>query len=386
MKKDKPTHQKIFILDSNVLMRQMISNILRKMKSASINYSFSTTDSKKVLDNIGKVKPDLIFLGLDHTISKEMRLLKVIRDAVPAIPVVLLTPLNQEGASAALEGLKLGAVDYITKPGKSLSPILSAVHFQKRVVPIVQNLSELNRELLSSMEPVRESMHEVTKVSDQKSGQFSGSIDLVVIAGCTGGVHALFRLISGLPDEMPVPVIIIQHMPKIYTSELAKQLDKITAMNVREAQKDSPLIPGQIYLAPGGYHTVVKNTGNRRIISIHRGPREHKSRPSIDVLLRSTAHTCNQRVLGVFLSGAGSDGMKGARYILEAGGKIILQDKVSSLLWKLPQYISDLKPSLSKFPADKLGREIMNVIEKPRVKKFSGHRAESESHWNWDAG
>ncbi|CAN5334263.1 chemotaxis response regulator protein-glutamate methylesterase [soil metagenome] len=381
MAKKNPPSLNVLIIDKHVLIRQTVSNILRKMNGMNAIHSVSSIDEKFAKSDISRIQPDVIILGMDTPDSKEMKILSIIRDKYPIIPVVLLTPLNGIGATTALKGLKMGAVEFITKPDKNVGVMLATRHFRKRIVPLMNIIHDLNTSFLLANRSSEQTVLVVNKVSDKKPQKTSNSVELMVVAGCTGGVLSLFDLISNLPDEIPVPIIIIQHMPKIYTRKLAEELDKITPMNVREAQNDSPLIPGQIYLAPGAYHTEVRNEGNRKKLYTHRGPREKKNRPSIDVVLRTAVQAYDNKVLSVFLSGGGNDGLEGAGYVMDAGGKLLLQDKESSLVWHLPSQISELYPAQPQIHVKKLGTEIMKNIMGSRSKKNMQYSSENTAKW-----
>lgn len=383
MSGEKKRSLKVLVVDSHVLIRQILVSLLREMDEIQSTISVHYKNSNYIESEIERIHPDILFLGLDAKRNDEIELVKSIRNHRPDLPIIIMSPLSEKGASTALQTLKLGAVEFITKPDRHMGIMLSMRHFRKRVVPLTKILSKLNIELLTSSKTSEESIPEVQKVSDQKSQQFLSNIELVVIAGCTGGVKALYQLISELPAELPVPVVIVQHLPKIYTKAFASELDKITEMNVREAQNESPLIPGQIYLAPGGFHTVVKNMGNRKILSIHRGPRENKNRPSIDVLLRSASQAYNSKLLTIFLSGGGVDGLAGAKNVYEAGGKIILQSRESALLWNLNKKISDQMPSLDQYPIEKISIEIVKHLYGKRALRSHRYSAEGSGQWGF---
>jgi len=373
---------KALIIDNHVLVRQVVSSILRNLKGNPVIHSISSSASKNLLAELSQVQPDVIFLGIDTPDSKEMELLAKIRQKYPMLPVIIMTPLSRDGAKTAIKGLKLGAIEFITKPDQNIGIMLAHHHFRKRIVPLMEHIHDINLNLLLAGHTEGESIPEVKIITDKKPQKTSNFFEVVVVAGCSGGVNALFKLVSALPDDLPLPVIIVQHLPKMYSRELAEELDKITPMNVREAQNDSPLIAGQIYIAPGGYHTIVKNDGVRKKLFIHRGPRERKNRPSIDVLLRSVVQVYNSKVLSVFLSGGGKDGLNGAGYVVDAGGKLILQDRDSSLLWALPSQLAEIYPALQEVHIAGLGAEIMkNIMGTPDMR--NKRTAEKEAYWNW---
>lgn len=367
----------VLIIDTHVLLRQTVSKILRHLKDISKIHSVPSIEENHIMTDISRLQPDVIFLGMDTPDSKEMNILKIIREEYPMIPIILMTPLSPIGAKTALKGLKMGAVEYITKPDKNAGIMLATRHFQKRVVPIMKVIHELNSKLLLESRFLAKETPGMENKPSSGTKKSYNKIELMVVAGCTGGVNALFDLVKSLPDEISVPVVVIQHMPKIYTRELSEELDNVTGLNVREAQNDSPLIAGQIYVAPGGYHTIVKNDGNRRRIFIHKGPKENQNRPSINVTLRSIVQTYNDKVLTLYLSGGGADGAEGAKHIMKAGGKVMLQNRDSALLWNLPEMIANENPSLPQIHIKQLGTEALKCIRGTSVKKRYTYSSDS---------
>jgi two-component system, chemotaxis family, protein-glutamate methylesterase/glutaminase len=367
MRKEKLRDSSIYIVDPHVLMRQILASMLRKLDGVCVMKSTNSADIDEIEKVMDKNMPDLVFLGIESMESEGMVLFHHLRKNYPELPVCVLTSLNEEGGKIALHCLKYGAVDYITKPDRTKGLILASRHFFKRVIPIIRSLKEINRELLKKNDPIFSPGMESNEVTLGRLRISPEKVDLVILAGCTGGVRSLYRLISKLPNYMPVPVLIVQHMPKIYTQQLAAELDRISPLNIREATNKSLLLPGQVYVAPGGYHTVVKNEGSRKMLYMHRGPREHKCRPSVDVTLRSAVQAYNSRILSVFLSGGGNDGVNGARYLYDSGGLIILESKESSLMWDTSKKIQDMGVSDGVYNADQLSKEIMKrVLSKKR--------------------
>ena len=364
MKEEKRLHEvRVFVIDSDVLMRQILASMLRNQDGISLTGSIGFCGVDETILNIKKQQPDVIMLGVESSDCDEMKLFNRVREEFPNVFVILLTPLNGEGAITALQGLKDGAIDYITKPDRRKGLILANWHFHKRVLPIIKSIPKINSERDNKPLFISSDRTVAQEGAVGRSRMTPRSTELIVIGGCMGAVTSLYKLISKLPENLPVPVVIVQHMPKIYTEELSTELDKITPLNVREARDNSILLPGQIYVAPGGYHTVIKNESGRKRIFLHRGPREHKSRPSIDVLLRSAIQAYQGRVLSVFLSGNGNDGVLGASIVMQNGGNVLMESKESSLVWDMAERISNLKKGINAVAAEALSSEIIKLLK-----------------------
>ncbi len=173
--------------------------------------------------------------------------------------------------------------------------------------------------------------------------------------------------------DFPVPIVIAQHMPKVYTKVFAAELERRTNLKVMEGYKGAPMEPGQVWVAPGGYHITIRRDNNHSALNVHRGPRENTCRPSIDVLFRSAAETYGPGLLAVILSGRGVDGVTGCRFIKESGGKIIVQDRKSSEAWELPGTVVHNKLADSICSKDRIGKEILERVQKSRS-PFPGNR------------
>lgn len=367
---------KVLIIDPHILIRQMLLRVIRDETDIQDLFTMVNSENTSTLLEIENLQPDLVFLGIESVDSRDFWLLKSIINMYPEIPVVLLTPLTPQGARTALKGLKVGAVDYITTPDTSQGVVLAERHFKKRVIPLVKAAAVIN---MQSDHGNQILLSEPSTVATQHKFKQKGAIDLVVIGGCLGGVRTLYDIISTLKEDMAVPVMIVQHMPKIYTNELAADLDIITPLNVREAKNKSILLPGQVYVAPGGYHTVLNNRGRRNIIKTHRGPREMKYRPSIDTLFKSAVNIYGDRVLGVILSGGGSDGVVGAEKVVAAGGEILVQSSRSSHLYDLPGQVQSVHASVKQYHSQQLGREILKRL-KGRASSAGSYFIKKESN------
>lgn len=359
----------VSVIDSDLLMRQILSSMLRKETGVTLSGSSCFSSLDNAVSKIKNQQPDVVMLGVERADSEEMKFFYQLREEFPGIHVVLLTYLNEEGAIIALKCLKHGATDYITKPDKRKGLILASRHFQKRVLPVIDAIPRLNHNRLNNPGSFV-SDRTVTQAFSLGSGRVvPKDVELLSIGGCMGAVTSLYEVVSRLPGNLPVPVVIVQHMPKIYTKILSSELDKITPLNVREARDHSLLLPGQVYVAPGGFHTVIKNEGNRKRIFLHRAPREHTCRPSIDVMLRSAVQTYDGKVLSVFLSGRGHDGILGASMVLDKGGTVLLESKESSLIWDLPSRIKDLSENIPAVTAQSIVIEIMKQLQIRSVQK-----------------
>lgn len=355
---------KAYIIDSNVLVRQTLVNIIRSENGISF---FGTANSPSIQDIIADVqekKPNVIFLGINEDDSNERHLFYMLRKAFPTLAIIVITPINEDGAEIAISCLKNGAVDFISKPVNSGRLVLAREHFAKRVIPVLRMLERLNmdRDTSSIDVPKRRKIRSNKTTYSAYLKRLTSPIEMVVVGGCTGGVQSLFSMISVLPENLSVPIIIVQHMPKQYSMKLAQELNDVSRIAVCEAKNRQIVRPGKVYIIPGGYHAALKNEGIYKTICLHRGPREENSRPSLNVLLRSTSNIYRDQLLGVLLSGGGEDGLLGARNIVDKGGQVMIESKESALLWDLPEKLENQGITVESYSAELLGREIPRRI------------------------
>lgn len=335
----------VLIIDKNILVRRAITTILQQCEEFRVfwlNDEFDTVETV-ILDT----GPDIVLLSIDNIEGGGLDILQKVKTKFSNIPVVVISPRNQEGAKAAITALRLGAIDFITKPESGNLILFAERHLKKRLEPLLnaiykmkehKNMDNIMLESLTQPQKSFEDFREGDK--DQQS------IGITVMGGCTGGVQSLFSIVSKLPKDLAIPVVVVQHLPRIYTEYLATCLDAFCQIPVREVQNDEKLEAGTVYIAPGGYQCEITQTTSGVVASVHRGPRENNMRPSIDVLFRSAAKIFGNKTLGVLLSGCGSDGLGGAEEIKKHSGQIIVQDPRSSIAPELP--LSAITKGLTK--------------------------------------
>jgi two-component system, chemotaxis family, protein-glutamate methylesterase/glutaminase len=359
----------VLLLDPNQTLVNTLSDLIHRDEDLVLGRAMTTDQIENIDQLLNEQNPGVIVLGIDSPVSKEMDLFEYLRKKYSHLPVLVMTPHSRTGAEIALTSLKKGAVEYIVKTTILSGSLLSDEHFNGRLVPVLKAVPRLNRNILVAGTFVDEAVKAVHPVSNDFFKDAENRIKLLVIAGCLGGVPSLYLLLSSLPESLPVPVIVVQHMPDIYTQVLAEDLNKITGLNVVEATNNVELKPGTVYITPGKYHASTRSIGQKNVITLHHGPKVKGFRPSIDVLLQSTQNTYQSNVLAVYLSGGGNDGIDGAKVIDITGGQIIVQNKNSSLLSDLPWKIESLGLHEGSYPLERLGHEISKKIKEGSYNK-----------------
>jgi two-component system chemotaxis response regulator CheB len=190
----------------------------------------------------------------------------------------------------------------------------------------------------------------------------SSLLKIIAVGVSTGGPDALAKLLSSFPVNFPLPVVIAQHMPPIFTTLLAKRLASKCALPVRECQAGDLLGPSCVWIAPGDYHMIVQEEDHQMILGTHQGPRENFCRPSVDVLFRSVAARYGANSLGVILTGMGQDGLKGCEALRAAGASVIVQDEASSVVWGMPGFVARAGLAEKILPLDQICGEILRRV------------------------
>jgi len=331
---------RILIVDDSAIMRKLITDILKKDPQLEIVGQAST--GKEAIEKAKILKPEVITLDIEMPEMDGLTALKFLKKEVPNAKVIMFSSLTQEGAKATIEALSLGAFDFVPKPSTK-SFLESVKKIEEDLLPKIKSAAEgvKTRSLILPKLP--------TKIR-------SGLYRVLGIGVSTGGPQTLSEIFKNLPQNFYVPILIVQHMPPLFTKQLADRLNKISPLQVKEAEDGEPVKEGVAYLAPGDYHMEVKRENNSKVIRLHQGPPRNNCRPAVDVLFESLAEVYNGSALGLVLTGMGRDGEEGARRIKQKGGAILAQDAQSSVVFGMPRAVIE----------SGLADEVLNLAEIPK--------------------
>jgi len=323
----------------------------------------TAADGVIALAKLQQHEVDVILLDIEMPRMDGLEFLKELRQQGNRTPVVMFSSLTSRGASATIEALMLGAKDYVMKPGGAY---MTDAQEGKRA--ILEELIPKIKQAATKRIPGRAAsiaapLHRETSGSPQRT-----KIDAVVIGVSTGGPQALAKLIPKLGADCPVPVMIVQHMPAAFTKHLSDRLTTESGFMVQEGVHGQSLEPGQFVVAPGGVHLGVKRLASKVVVALNDEPAVNACKPSADVLFKSAASAYSGNVLGVVLTGMGSDGTDGSREIKQAGGNVIVQDEDSSVVWGMPGSVVRNGVADKVVPIDDLAGEILSRVWKYRRK------------------
>jgi two-component system chemotaxis response regulator CheB len=363
----------LLVVDSVVMRRSLTAALSR---DSGIEMAGSAPNGRIALMKIPLLHPDAVALDIDLPETNGLETLAAIRAAYPRLPVIMLNAATDRGAAATLDALTLGAKDYVTKPD-----------ITTRADDALQAFSD---ELASKIALCcSEASYENPTVTPPKlispGGPAHGigasrlvmRADVVAIGASVGGPNALMNLIPRFPSNFPVPILIVQHMPAVFTKLLAARLAAKCKVRVAEGTLHQMLMPGEAWIAPGDVHMAVERSGDVVRIQTWRGPPVNSCRPAADVLFQSVAKVYGVNALAVVMTGMGQDGLQGCQQIRAAGGQVLVQDEASSVVWGMPGFVVRAGVADRVLPLDELGPEIINRVWSHRLETGAPFPAET---------
>jgi two-component system chemotaxis response regulator CheB len=350
---------RILVVDDSVVVRRMVSDVLAA--DPELEVAGTAANGKIALAKISQVNPDIVVLDVEMPELDGIGTLVGIRKVLPALPVIMYSTLTERGAEATLEALSKGATDYVTKPSNVGSAAQGLECIRTQLIPKIKAIC--GRVLgLPLSSPLSAPVAAKTSPPRLAFPRRDERIDIVAIGVSTGGPNALAILVPTFPRDLPVPVVIVQHMPPVFTRLLAERLAAKSRIGVEEGRPGATLKPGGAWIAPGDYHMVVASDHNQVVLRTYQGPPENSCRPAVDVLFRSVANVYKPHVLAVVMTGMGQDGLRGCENIREAGGQILAQDQATSVVWGMPGFVANAGLADKVLPLDQLGMEIVRRV------------------------
>jgi two-component system chemotaxis response regulator CheB len=345
---------RVLIVDDSAVVRRLVGDALASAPGMAV--AGTACNGTIALAKIPQLNPDVITLDIEMPGLNGIETLVEIRKLYPKLPVIMFSTLTERGAAITLEALSLGASDYATKPSNSESLASAMDQVRKELVDKITCLAA------RSGHPVP--VPAILSLKRKPGGQ---RIDVLAIGTSTGGPNALGEVIPHLPGDFPVPVVVVQHMPPVFTRLLSERLNSCSPLAVHEGEAGKLLQPGQVWIAPGNYHMTVARKGTGVVLNLNQEPPENSCRPAVDVLFRSVAQTYGPNVLAVVMTGMGSDGARGSMHIREAGGEIVVQDEASSVVWGMPGAVVSAGVADKICPLPEISQEIVRRVSSSRA-------------------
>jgi len=346
---------RVLIVDDAVVFRRLVAEEIGK--DPALEVVGTAANGRIALQKIPQVNPDLVILDVEMPEMDGLQTLRELKKLYPRLPVIMFSALTERGASETLDALALGASDYFTKPTSVRGLDASLEVIRTELIPEIKALcsSAAGRKSGSTSGICKDP-------APRYIGGPAGKIQIVAIGTSTGGPNALADVFARLPADLPVPIVIVQHMPPMFTRLLAERLSAQAAIPVREGASGSLLQPGQAWIAPGDYHMITVRDGTQVRLLVHQDPPENSCRPAADVLFRSVAQTFGPNALTVVMTGMGSDGLRGCEAIRAGGGQILAQDEATSVVWGMPGAVTRAGLADRVLPLALIGDEIVRRV------------------------
>jgi two-component system chemotaxis response regulator CheB len=356
---------RILIVDDSVVMRSLLRSVV--CAEASLEVAGTAADGKSALSAIETLHPDLVLLDVEMPVMDGLVTLRRLRAQGHTIPVIMCSSLTQRGARVTIEALACGASDYVAKPAGQTSREAATGALSHELIPRILALTSQAQTALIGVPRIPP----ILPIAPFPGVQTTSSIPLVLAIGVsTGGPAALDLLLPALPADFPLPVLVVQHMPELFTRLFAERLNGRCPLQVREAVEGDSVRAGTIFIARGDWHMEVLAAacpGSPATLHLSRGPQENHCRPAVDVLFRSVAAVYGAGALAVVLTGMGSDGMIGCRAIRDHGGSILAQDEATSTVWGMPGAVANAGLAHRVLPLDAIAPEILRLARRTQT-------------------
>ena len=354
---------KVLIVDDSALVRQTLVSILES--DPQIEIVGVAADPYIAVDKIKECVPDVITLDIEMPRMDGLTFLKKLMSQHP-IPVVVISTLTEKGTDSALLALEYGAVEVLAKPKINTKILLEQSKIELCDKVKAAALSNVKRRTFSARTVSSEVAPKLSAdavIGKRTSASMIQTTETVIAVGAsTGGTEALRVFLEGFPADCP-GIVIVQHMPEMFTKQFAQRLNTLCKVTVKEAENGDKVLRGHVLLSPGGKHMMLKRSGAIYHVEIVDGPLVNRHKPSVDVLFRSVARYAGKNVIGVILTGMGDDGAKGMLEMKEGGAHTIAQDEASCVVFGMPKEAIKLGGADKVMPLIEMSKYIMTKVK-----------------------
>jgi len=321
---------RVLIVDDSALVRQTLSEILSA--DPEIEVMATAGDPFIAAERMEEEVPDVITLDIEMPRMDGLAFLQKIMSQHP-IPVVICSSLAESGAETALKALEYGAVEIVAKPRVGCAQFLR--ESSTTICGVVKSAASVRPNKLRAAHVVEPKLTADAILAPATRAMLETTEKVIVVGASTGGTEALRTFLEVLPEDTP-GIVIVQHMPEMFTRTFANRLDTLCRISVKEAETNDTVLRGRALIAPGNHHLLLKRSGARYYVEIKDGPLVSRHRPSVDVLFRSAARYAGRNAVGVIMTGMGDDGARGLLEMRENGAITIAQDEATSIVFGMP--------------------------------------------------
>ncbi len=351
---------RVLVVDDAVVVRRMLTDVLAA--DPELEVVGAAANGRIALQKIPQVNPDIVTLDVEMPELNGLETVSEIRKTWPKLPVIMFSTLTERGGAATLDALSRGASDYVAKPANVGSVAVAQQRIRDEVVPKIKALAARAAGIpAATLVSAARSVPALPRTGQALGGDGARRVDLLAIGASTGGPNALMEVLAQLPANFPVPIVITQHMPPMFTRLLAERLTAHCKIPFHEATQGAIITPGAGWIAPGDWHMLLVRDGPRVRVKLTQDPPENSCRPAVDPMFRSAASIYGSALLGVVLTGMGQDGLRGTERIREVHGRMVVQDEASSVVWGMPGFIASAGLADAVLPLNQIAGEIIRL-------------------------
>jgi two-component system chemotaxis response regulator CheB len=355
---------RVLVVDDSVVIRRLVTHALEQ--DPELEVVGAAANGSIALRLIPQLNPDVLTLDIEMPEMGGLETLRRLSRDHPRLRVIMFSTLTERGAEVTLEALTLGADDYVTKASNEGSLDQSMMRLREELIPKVKQFFLLPTK---SSAPSRMQVPQILAAPPrERIPSFALSANqrpkVVVIGVSTGGPSALGAILPHLPAEFPLPVLLVQHMPPLFTRFLADRLHASCPLSVEEASQSDSVTAGKILIAPGDFHLKVTARGGDVRVQLDQSPLQNFCRPAVDALFSSIAEVYGGAVIAAILTGMGHDGLRGVEILKAQGASILAQDEASSVVWGMPGAVVTAGLADSVLPLDQIVPEILRRTDR----------------------
>lgn len=354
---------RVLVVDDSVVIRRLVATVLEG--DPQLEVVGTASNGAIALARVPQLSPDVITLDVEMPEMNGLEMLRELRKTYRDVRVIMFSTLTERGASATMEALSSGADDYVTKASNFGALDRSMEALRGELIPKIKQFFTIE-----GSEPPASRAQRPAPVTPLRTGTRP---QVVAIGVSTGGPTALGEILPQFPADFPLPILIVQHMPPVFTRLLAERLQAGSKLKIVEAAEGMWVEPGCVYIAPGDYHMRVQKAAGRTRIALDQGPQENSCRPAVDVMFRSVEEVYGGAVLAVILTGMGYDGLRGAEILRARDAYVIAQDEASSVVWGMPGAVVHAGLAGAILPLHEVVPEIVRRASAPA--RFPGRTA-----------
>jgi two-component system chemotaxis response regulator CheB len=352
---------RVMIVDDSAVYRGVMRQALAH--DATISIVASATNGQNALDELKAREVDVILLDLEMPVMDGLTAIPQMLARKPETRIVVASAFTAQGSERAVQALTSGASDCVQKPS-SLGGGLSLEEYGKQLLTKVRQFAPVD--------PAQRSRRESSRLAPRTTvpsvtAFHEGEPGVLVIGSSTGGPNALTAFFKQLPKTLPFPIVVVQHMPPNFTRMLAQRIEADCGIRCVEVTAESALTPGVIHIAPGDHHLVITGSVGQPKLALNQDPPENFCRPAVDPLFRSAARVFGSSTLAVVLTGMGDDGAKGAVEVARAGGRIVVQDEATSVVWGMPGAVVRAGVAQKVLPLETLAQLVGRMAERKKT-------------------